>query len=184
MSKRRVLLTRLGAVTGSLAVAGCLGTASNDTEPSQEQCDPEEDEDADEETNWREPDTLIKTIRTTSSSRINKIDFYENGAVEIHPNASPECYNAMVLKHSSTTLSDIEDIPDSPSEGLSEESSEILSVFYFNSDSVLIAHMAGGIKERCSFPNTTFEIQVVSTDGTCINPNSIIEFEVPDSYMP
>jgi len=191
MSKRRGILTGLGAVTGSLAVAGCLGTASNDTEPSQEQCDPEADDDGDEEMNWREPETLIKTVRTTSSSRINKIDFYENGAVEIHPNAGPTCYNAMVLKHASTTLSNIEDIPDDPSGIASEESEESeedasakLSVWYFNSDSVLTAHMAGAIQERCSFPNPTFEIQVVSTDGSCTNPNSVIEFEVPDSYLP
>jgi hypothetical protein len=177
MINRRNIITKAGlltSVTVTATLAGCSGTTDNDTASIQE-CERNE-EGEDDDTNWRNPTTRIKTVSAPADARINKIDFFENGSVQIHPDSEPRCYDTILFKHQSTTAS--------TSNGVSEDPSDGLVVWYFNSDSVLTAHMKGIILTYCNYPNNKFELQEISGDGNCENPNSIIEFEVPESYMP
>lgn len=175
MFTRRDILT-IGTATATAAIAGCSSSSSNNPAIPTEECASVEDEEGDEEANWRQPVSLIKSIQTPADSRIQKIEFYENGAVKIYPDDQPECYDTMILKHKSTSIS--------TETGISDEFSEGLATWFFQSDNVLTADMAGSIQGKCNYPNTMFEIREISSDGSCSNPNSVIKFDVPDTYMP
>jgi len=174
MLNRRNILS-IGTATATVVLAGCSGSSSNNPATPTEECDLVEDEEPDEKTNWRQPVSLIKSIQTPIDARIQKIEFYQNGSIKIHPDEQPECYDTMIFKHKSTSVS--------VDGKISKESIGGLGVSSFRSDNILTVYLEGMIEGKCNYPSDKFEIQEVSTDGICSNPNSIIEFEVPDSYM-
>ena len=174
MLNRREVIS-IGATTATVVLAGCSGNSSNNPATPTEECDEDEDEESDEKTNWRQPVSLIKSIQTPIDARIRKVEFYQNGSIKIHPDEQPECYDTIIFKHRSTSVS-VEG-------GISKESIGGIGLSSFRSDNVLTVYLKGMIDGKCNYPSNKFEIQEVSSEGICSNPNSIIKFEVPESYM-
>lgn len=111
-------------------------------------------------------------------SLIKRIEFYKSGAAKIHPVADHGCYDAMAFRHEATSLS-------LEGDGTADTSDALATWSFGEFDEVLIVDMAGAISKKGNYPNSNFELEMVSTDGTCLSVTTREEvgFKVPDSYI-